>query len=209
MTAIAAIVSGFRSLADDTVRFQIDVEPRDAEAALRMLARRGTNVAIAVLTDEAAVAADQGHGEFARALHASGFFFSPDVWRAAGTDKEFLTWLKRQKCMAGGIDCAGDIVAAHVRKVSEGAGVGIKPEYCAVPLCHHHHQLQHDKGYSAVHVEGIDGFMAARAHYCADWAKQAIKTKLGVESLREVSPAMMLAWAEPRNLERYLPREYR
>lgn len=92
-------------------------------------------------------------GKEAQILRQSGFFRSPAVWRAVGTDKDYLEWLKTQECAAkhlGG--CEGDIVAAHVRRISNGSGVGIKPkEFSAIPLCHRHHMLQHQKGESEFH----------------------------------------------------------
>lgn len=213
MTAIAATVSGFRSLADDTVRFQIDVEPRDAEAALRLFSRRGTAIALAALTDQAAVAADQtpNYGQAAKSLHTSGFFRSPDVWRAAGMDAEFLSWIREQACWAMGMyasECRGVTEAAHVRSVADGSGTGIKPPYCAVPLCSGHHRLQHDMGYSAVHPEGIEAFKRARIEYVEAWCKAAIKQRLAVDSLRDLEPARLRAWAEKHGVERYLPKEY-
>lgn len=46
MSLIEASSSGFRSMADGTVRFSFDVEPRDAEAALRLFRTPGTPAVI-------------------------------------------------------------------------------------------------------------------------------------------------------------------
>lgn len=59
MSAILATSNGYRDMADGTLRLTIDVEPRDAAAALSLFGKRGSPVALARITDEAAVAHDQ------------------------------------------------------------------------------------------------------------------------------------------------------
>ena len=49
MTAIAASFHTYRLLADDTLRAQIDFEPRDKEAALSVFKRTGSPLAVAGL----------------------------------------------------------------------------------------------------------------------------------------------------------------
>jgi hypothetical protein len=92
------------------------------------------------------------YGKEASELYKNGFFLVPAVLAAIGTDQEYLNWLKMQKCAArrlGG--CNGDVVAAHIRRINAGAGMGIKPgEYSAIPLCHAHHSLQHTSGENAL-----------------------------------------------------------
>ena len=91
-------------------------------------------------------------GKQASELYRTGFFYAPAVLEAIGTDAEFLLWLRSQPCAAKHLgDCDGDIVAAHVRRIANGAGTGIKPDnYSAIPLCHKHHALQHQNGESAL-----------------------------------------------------------
>lgn len=95
---------------------------------------------------------EKPYGKQASSLYANGFFLVPQVLRAIGTDDEFLEWVRQQPCAArhlGG--CGGDVVAAHVRRISEGAGIGLKPSgFNAIPLCNNHHALQHSQGESAL-----------------------------------------------------------
>lgn len=85
-------------------------------------------------------------------LHKAGFFLNPMVLKHIGSDAQFLEWIRTQPCAASHLgDCEGDVVAAHVRRIANGAGMGIKPDnYSAIPLCHKHHMLQHQKGESAL-----------------------------------------------------------
>lgn len=92
------------------------------------------------------------YGEYARELHRLGWWWQPGVLEAIGTDAQFLEWIRRQPCAAAHLGgCDGDVVAAHVRRIANGAGTGIKPNnYSAIPLCHKHHALQHQHGESAL-----------------------------------------------------------
>lgn len=153
-------------------------------------------------------AGGQTYGDHARALKLSGFTRTPDVWRALGTDADFLSWLRKQDCAARGQgECGGDVVAAHVRRIADGAGMGLKPEYSAIPLCDVHHRHQHQHGESA--LGGKDWFDRQRMHYVSEWAWTRLRAALGVESLRDASPEVVRQWAEAKGVERYLPVGYR
>jgi hypothetical protein len=90
-------------------------------------------------------------GKFAAELYRIGWFFNQKVLEAIGTDEEYLVWLRSQPCAASHLgDCEGDVVAAHVRRIANGAGTGIKPTFSAIPLCSKHHALQHSAGESAI-----------------------------------------------------------
>jgi hypothetical protein len=61
-------------------------------------------------------------------------------------------WIESQPCMIRTFecfpkaDCQGDIVSAHIRTAAN-SGTGLKPpQWDTVPLCTHHHGLQHQKG---------------------------------------------------------------
>jgi len=54
MVAISGATVQVKTMADDTLRITIDIEPRDAKAAFELFGTRGTPVAIAKLTQEAA-----------------------------------------------------------------------------------------------------------------------------------------------------------
>lgn len=49
MSAIEATTAGFKDMADGTVRFFFDVEPRHADDALRLFRERGRSAALAAL----------------------------------------------------------------------------------------------------------------------------------------------------------------
>lgn len=134
------------------------------------------------------------YGQQAKELRLSSFFRRPEVWRAVGTDQEFLDWLKTQDCCAAKNYHNGDIVAAHVRRVANGSGTGIKPEYSAIPLCDEHHQLQHQKGESAVAPR--EWWDKKRIEHLQKWCWETLKTKLGYTSWSDVPPWELLTWAE-------------
>lgn len=55
MTAIIASTVGVKTMADDTLRLTIDIDPRYAGEAFALFGKRGSACAIARLTNEAAV----------------------------------------------------------------------------------------------------------------------------------------------------------
>lgn len=59
MSAILATSGAIRSLVDGTLRLTVDIEPSDAQAAFALFGRPGTSVALARITNEAAVAHDR------------------------------------------------------------------------------------------------------------------------------------------------------
>jgi hypothetical protein len=142
---------------------------------------------------------DRPFGQQARELKLSGFFRSPDVWKQVGSDTEFLDWIRRQPdCCASKVDpnepCAGIIVAAHVRRVADGSGMGIKPPYSAIPLCEIHHANQHAQGESSVGPR--EWWDKQRIHWVSSWAWEELKHQLGYGSWSQVPPKVLLAWAE-------------
>jgi hypothetical protein len=98
-------------------------------------------------------------------------------------------------------------VAAHVRRVRWGAGTGHKPKYAAIPLCHYHHQLQHQKGESALAPR--EWWDARCIAYVSEWAWGALKATLGYEHWNQVPPDVLAAWAEENGVAQYLPMPYR
>lgn len=149
------------------------------------------------------------YGKQASELYRHGWFFAPGVLPAIGTDDEFLSWVCTKPCVAGVAvgSCDGDIVPAHVRRVALGSGTAIKPPYAAIPLCHHHHTLQHQHGESA--LGGKEWFERQRARHVAEWASHKLATTLGFTSMGHVPPAALALWAEAHNLMSTLPRAYR
>lgn len=90
-------------------------------------------------------------------------------------DKKFLKWLSFQpSCLDGDFnqwdDGIGRNIPAHVRRVNRGSGMGLKPQFSAVPLTHEQHMIQHQCGESEVirRFSGID-LTTAQA---AEWFEQ-------------------------------------
>lgn len=148
------------------------------------------------------------YGSYAAVLHKEGFFYIRPVLKAIGKDEEYLAWLRTRKCCVREAGyCHGDIVAAHVRRVANGSGTGIKPPFSAVPMCDGHHQVQHQKGESAF---GGKEFLDKKMGYYLDlWASRKLAIDLGYESMGCVPPETVRAWAMDNELMQYLPGVYK
>lgn len=148
------------------------------------------------------------HGEFWRHLHQFGWFYNPAVWKAVGSDEQFREWIRTQPCAARRLDtnymCVGDVVAAHVRRVANGAGTGIKPPYSAIPLCDNHHQLQHKMGEEA--MGGKEWFDKQRGEHLAAWVKSRIYTMMNTDSLTKISPLEFGVFCDSLGIRHTLPR---
>lgn len=213
----AAILRGsfvrMQTMADGTPRLIIDLPQTTLSQLGALELDPGAPIAIARLTQEAALQQSQNaaqaiYGAEAKALRLSSFFRAPDVWRAVGTDAEFLAWLRERPCASKGYGCCGgDIVAAHVRRVSEGAGVGIKPPYCAISLCDAHHRQAHNQGDSA--LGDRDWWDRQRIEHVQAWAWESLKTQLGYEHWNQVPPPVLIEWAIKHGVQALLPGAYR
>jgi len=186
--------------------------------------RKGLNLDQNSLHIEGEPAPEAKYGESSRILFASGFLRAPAVWAELGTDEEYLDWVRRQPCAVCGkwSEWREDIgegrcQAMHIRRVADGAGVGIKPEYCAVPGCHECHGQQHQSGENSVIVVDDRGkteqadkawFDKVRVKYVQDWAKSKIVEMAGVDHLNQVDPAQILLWAADHDLVRLLPKGF-
>ena len=146
------------------------------------------------------------YGKQSETLWKSGFTRAPAVWRALGTDAEYLAWIRQQACCVCGT--TQQIEAAHVRRIADGAGVGVKPDnFSAVPMCHRHHEDQHQHGESA--HGGKEWFDKQRINHVSRWAWVALKQQIGVESMTHADPIEVQEWAKAHGVEQYLPIEYR
>jgi len=150
---------------------------------------------------------EKPYGKQASALYANGFFLVPQVLERIGTDKEFREWLKTQPCCIQAMNHDGDVVAAHVRRIANGAGVALKPDYSAIPLCNMHHVVQHQHGESA--IGGKEWADKQRAKYLQTWASHTLAKVFGQESMGYVDPKDLRMWAREFDVEQWLPREYR
>lgn len=143
--------------------------------------------------DEAAPPAnDNEHGAYYQQLHRMGWFYNPAVWRALGTDEDYRAWIQHQpSCVSGDfsewVHGEGRCIAAHVRRVAEGAGTGHKPPYSCVPLTDAEHQRQHQLGEGA--FGGPEWFDKQRAEYLKRWVKHRLYELLGITSLKQCAPA--------------------
>jgi hypothetical protein len=216
--AFMGTTSGAKTMADGTLRLQIDIDPLHINEAFTAFGAPGSSVALAKMAAPAAVEQMQkpkGKGEFgmqARALRLSGFFRNQKVWEAAGTDKQYLEWLKTRISALDGDqdfgyeDGEGRCVPAHYRRVEHGSGTGIKPEYCAIPLTNAQHQLQHAQGHDAI---GSDEWWAEnRINYLTTWAWERVRDHFGVDSFTEIDPKALNYWASENMVAEYLPIEY-
>lgn len=93
-----AIIAGAtvqaKTMADDTLRLTIDIEPRHAQAAFAAFGSRGTPIAIARLTKEAAVAETRreqaqaappvDYGKHYELLYKRGWWHNPEVMKVFG-----------------------------------------------------------------------------------------------------------------------------
>lgn len=152
------------------------------------------------------VAPEKGpFGKEAAKLYRSGFARCPDVWEAVGSDEDYLAWVRRQPCCVYG-EHSGDVVAAHVRRVAHGSGMGVKPAYAAIPLCDGHHRIQHQEGESA--LGGKEWVDRQRIEHLQRWCWSRLAGGFGVDSMTKVIPADFIAWANDNNLSAYVPRNY-
>jgi len=215
--AIEFTTAGARTLADDTLRVTIDIEPRDAHKAFQMFGQRGLRGAMVRLKDHPEP--DDTHGHFWRDLIASGVFRARRVLKSIGKESDYEKWITTlPSVLNGDADYdpdTGDIrnECCHVRRVSEGAGTAEKPPYFAVPMTHKEHQHQHQHGEkSAMMAFGRrdwdpEWFQRKADQLRADWASHhlAWQLKPGCKSRAEVPPADVIAWFEKHDLSQYLP----
>ena len=213
---IQATTVSMKTLTDGTLRAVIQIEPYHLKDWVNLgLGESGVAVAVARLTEraqEGGSVPDPGpatdYGREAEKLWTSGFLFHVDVCSVLGSDEEFLNWIRQKECCVNMDGHSGDIVAAHVRRVADGSGMGIKPEYSALPMCDGHHHQQHQQGYGAVLEGGKDGAQAMVRQYRRRWGWGKLREIMEVPSMKLADPLDVRAWAEENNLDRYLPQNY-
>lgn len=216
--AIMGNSSKASTMADGSLRLQIDVRPENAQAAFRLFGTPGSAVAMARLTDAVAVEEERPgkpkkgpYGEYAKALVQSGFFRTPKIWEAIGTDKLFLVWIRQQKSAyskeySEWHDDIGFCVPAHVRHLEHGSGTAIKPPYAAIPLTKAEHDLAHQKGDIA--LGDREWWDKQRIKYVSQWAFEQLKLNMQEESYTDISPQRLLCWATANDVADQLPARY-
>lgn len=201
---------------DGTIRLVIDVEPSYKDHLGDLLT---PDIPVAIARVSNSVMAKQTatnlvnksiYGEQAKQLKLSSFFRTPDVWRSIGNDFDYQTWCRKQLCAyckypSG--DTVNPIEYAHVRRIADGAGVGIKPDYSGIPLCHAHHAEQHQHGESI--LGGKENVDKMKIDHLQRWAWETLKAELGYESWSDCPPSVLKDWAEKNELTRYLPDCYK
>lgn len=182
-------------------------------------------------------ATEKPYGEAASALYKTGFWFVPEVLAAIGSDAEYRKWIQNQPCIVCG---GGDLVeqtgelkceAAHVKRPSN-SGMGHKPEYSCVSLCHECHiGYQHSRGTVDLYVKALrhDGKDPSLEHanraavrepafawldkwrdkLLIEWTTTTIAKHFKVESTGFIPPLELRKWARERGVEKYLPEIYR
>lgn len=204
------------TMADGSLRVQVDIRPEDAQKAFKLFGTPGSAVALARLEDDVAVEHERPgkpkkgpFGEFAQALVRSGFFRAPKIWENIGTDEEFLEWVRKQKSAYSGkhdfdpLEGMEYCVAAHVRHVEHGSGTAIKPPYSAIPLTDYEHREAHQHGDSK--LGDREWWDKKRIKYVSQWAYETLKEKMGYDSYTEMAPHRLVAWAKQRELDGMLP----
>lgn len=231
MSATQGTVSKFQSLADGTLRLQVDIHQTDTAQALELLCEVGRTVAIAGLTDQLADErseqerydsvsvtgserivedeCDNNAGKLMQQLYRAGWFHAPKVLQALGKDAMFLQWVRGQStcwaCDGRNLD-DNPIVAAHYRKVASGAGTGLKPPYSAIPLCKFCHDKQHAHGYGVISPTGWWEEKVAKARQ--DWGHQRMRDIFRTTSMTAVPAQHVVEWALENELSSLIPSEY-
>lgn len=157
------VTAGCKTLADDTLRLSVDIQPGSSSDAFAYLGKRGVTAILVVLRDGFDQKVDErseeeddswrkANGKFWQQLIRNHFFRAPEICRAIGSPEKFEEWIRGQRALLGPDDynqLTGEIrnQPAHVRVVSEGGGTAEKPPYFAVPLSAEVHRFQHQKGY--------------------------------------------------------------
>lgn len=178
-----------------------------------------------------------GYGHYAKKLYTSGFLINPDLLQLLGGshgDRDYEQWVIRQPCVIcgqGDYDDNGDIrnEPAHILTAAASpARAGQhpnKPAFWQVPMCHAHHALQHQKGYSAAFAEkcrlhgqpvenrGLqevkDWFVYRRHDFVSNWVKLRLYRIFQTDSLTKIPPEIFYKWAKDNHLAKWLPAEFK
>ena len=181
------------------------------------------------LYNQEAIESSGEHGKYWQGLIRLGVFNAPPVLEAIGADKNFQAWVRKQpSCLSKDADWdeeSGELrnEYCHVRRVSEGAGTGIKPKYFGVPMTHEEHNYQHQYGELVTLTErrpkkGADPaqwnvktakawFENKAAQHRMEWATTALIRQLGYKRRRDCPPEEVKSWIKMHKLERFFPKD--
>lgn len=215
--AVPASTHTLRTLVDGTVELRIHFHPKDRDSALKLFGEPGLGIAVARLTAQASKDSLQWsqrhpYGNEAKALKLSGFFRNPEVWRAIGSDEEFIEWVQRQpSCHSDEyseyVNGEARSIAHHVRRADE-SGTGHKGSYCCVPLTQAEHEQLHRGGERSL-GRTPEWFDQQRIKHVERWAWSQLRESLGYESMGDIPPHVIAGWATFNGADRYLPEAYR
>jgi len=187
----------------------------DAVTAMSLSKHLDTSVLVVVRLIQDADGRDMAkrkkgpHGQAAAYLWRSGFFRSPTVWILVGTEDDYATWIREQKCCVDAKQFGaheGDVVAAHVERVATGSGTSVKSPWGQIPVCHHHHSLQHQQGESA--VGGKAFYDKQRIQHVQRWAAATLAKTLGFNGISWIPPDALIEWAAEKCVDHLLPARY-
>lgn len=199
---------------DNSSTLKINFSEVNTPDALKLFGKNGTRVVIALMSEDiedpmrevTIKECDEIEDvcttkfKYANHLYLSSFFRTPSVWKAVGTDAEFLSYLRTLPCAFCG---KSPSVVGHVRRIANGAGTGKKPEYSAIPLCNDCHQEHHQHGESV--LGGKDWFDKQRIEHLHSWCWNKLKTDFGYYSWSKVPYEVFIGWVNDNNLHKYLP----
>lgn len=130
------------TMADNTLRVVVEINPRDAKSAFAMFGTQGTAVAIALLKPEAAInhenkgVEEEGYGKSWELLHKRGTFYAPEIHRMLGIDediermrangaegKEITDRVKRQLYEEYDVDSLTKLPPSHFRNWCRGNNI--------------------------------------------------------------------------------------
>lgn len=185
----------------------VDFSEPDFQNAIKYFSKSGLNVAVILLKngilEPFPKIKDEKKSEWCKKLYQSLFFSTLQVIKKIGTDEEFIKWVRTQKCSRCGKEAPSE--AAHVRRITNGAGTGIKPKYSVIPLCRECHAKQHQHGESS--IASKEWFDKKRVFYMKSWAWAALKGKLEYDSWTNVPIEKFTKWVSENELDSYLSKE--
>jgi hypothetical protein len=216
-TVIPGTRGPIKERADGTLTCMLVIQPKDKPAFLKLLpdvdlpvfiVRQDPRHAQQQMRDK--IVEEEGKrgifGTQAKALRLHvDWMGNPEVWAVVGSDSQYLEWCRLQPCAHCKDPAPSE--AAHVRRVANGAGMAIKPDYSAIPLCRRCHASQHQTGESA--IGGKERVNQLRMRYVHQWVWERMRAIFKVESMSAAAPALVFEWAREHDIEKFLPECYR
>lgn len=206
-TAVSGTRRRVKELVDGTLRVEIDIDPMQKRAFLKLLPEIDMPIAIAPLATQRQ-AVTQKEESVAHRLHRIGYFRNPRLWERMEahhiyTQAAHVMWIRTQPCAARALPsatiCAGDIVGHHVTGAAlpvQGTG-GRNPrkplDWFLVPLCDKHHQTWAHGTAERGEKEGLRDLAVATT---AEQIRAAMKRHLGLDSLSELTADHLTAFEE-------------